>query len=81
MMTKDGFLRMIASSDYSAASITPGPMTIRIYGKTAIVQGSDDEKSSYKGQDTSGHYAWMDVLVKRQGRWFYVASQTARVGN
>jgi len=40
-----------------------------------VVTGSDDEKSSYKGKDTSGHYVWTDVFVNRKGHWQAVASQ------
>ncbi len=40
---------------------------LRVFGDTAVVTSSDDEKSSYKGKDTSGHWTWTDVLVKRQG--------------
>jgi len=50
-------------------------MKVRVFGDTAVVTGSDDEKSSYKSKDTSGHYLWSDVFVKREGRWQAVASQ------
>jgi len=38
--------------------------------------GSNEEKSAYKGKDTSGRYTWIDVFVKRNGRWQAVASQS-----
>ena len=50
-------------------------MKVRVFGNTAVVTGSDDEKSSYKGKDTGGHYVWTDIFVKRNGRWQAVASQ------
>ena len=54
-------------------------MDVKVIGNVAVVQGSDTEKSSYKGTDTSGKWAWMDVFVKRDGKWLAVRSQLARV--
>ena len=65
----------LKSGDNKLDSITLGDMKVRVFGDTAIVTGSDDEKSSYKGKDTSGHWIWTDVFVKRQGRWQAAASQ------
>jgi ketosteroid isomerase-like protein len=74
-MTKAQVLDEMKSGDNKTDSITLGDMKVRVYGDTAVVTGSDDEKSSYKGKDTSGHYTWTDVFVKRKGRWEAVASQ------
>lgn len=73
--TKAEALAALTSEDQKFDSIILGDMRVRIFGNTAVVTGSEDEKSSYKGQDTSGHYLWTDVFVKRQGRWQLVASQ------
>jgi ketosteroid isomerase-like protein len=54
-------------------------MKVRVFGDTAVVTGSLEEKSSYKGKDTSGHLLWIDVFVKRQGRWQDVASQATPI--
>jgi ketosteroid isomerase-like protein len=74
-MTKAQVLAELKSGDNKTDSITLGDMKARVYGDTAVVTGSDDEKSSYKGKDTSGHYTWTDVFVKRKGHWEAVASQ------
>jgi len=55
------------------------PMKVRVFGETAVVTGGHREKSQYHGRDTSGHYRWMDVFVKRNGRWQAVASELTRV--
>ena len=54
-------------------------MDVMVMGTVAVVQGSDTEKSSMKGKDTGGKWAWMDVIVMRNGRWQAVRSQTAMV--
>jgi len=56
-----------------------GPMKVRIFGNTAVVTGSDTEKSMENGKDTSGKYIWTDVFVKQSGKWRAVASQSTKV--
>ena len=54
-------------------------MDVKVLGNVAVVQGSDTEKSSAGGKDTSGKWVWMDVFVKREGKWVAVRSQSAMV--
>ena len=56
-----------------------GPMSVKVLGNVAVVQGSDTEKSSYEGKDSSGKYVWTDVFEKRDGKWQVVRSQNALV--
>ena len=39
----------------------------------------DTEKSITRGKDSSGKYVWMDVFVKRDGKWVAIRSQSAMV--
>jgi ketosteroid isomerase-like protein len=55
------------------------PMKVRVFGDTAVVTGGHREKSHNFGKDTSGHYRWTDLFVKRSGRWQAVASELTRV--
>lgn len=73
--TKAQAIADIKAGDSKLESGTLGDMKVRVFGDTAVVAGSDVNKSSYKGKDTSGHWNWTDVFVKRQGRWQAVASQ------
>lgn len=67
----------------SGAAVTQsyeiGSVKVRVFGNTAVAVGSDTEKSSYKGKDTSGRYIWTDVWVMRDGRWRAVASQITAI--
>jgi len=54
-----------------------GDMKVRIFGDTAVVTGSDDEISEEGGKNSTSHFIWTDVFVKRHGKWLAVASQTA----
>jgi len=77
--TKKQALADVKSGTMKITSITMGPMEVKIIGNVAVVQGSDTEKSSSKGKDTSGKWVWMDVFVKQGGKWQAVRSQSAMV--
>jgi hypothetical protein len=67
------------SGKMAATSIVNRDVHVRIVHGLGIVQGSDDEKSTFKGKDTSGAYTWMDVFENRDGKWQAVASQVTKV--
>jgi hypothetical protein len=68
----------IRSGAQKLDSYEMGVMDVKVFGGgIAVVQGSDTEKSSYKGKDTSGKYVWTDVFVDRNGKWVAVRSQNA----
>jgi hypothetical protein len=52
-------------------------VTMRFYGQTAIVNGSESWKRNSDRQ--AGRYIWTDVFVKRNGKWQVVASQDLEV--
>lgn len=79
IQTKAQALADLKSEDLKFGSITLGDMKVRVFGDTGIVTGSLDAKSTYKGKDTSGHLLWIDVFVRRHGRWQDVASQTTPI--
>lgn len=73
------FLDELKSGKMSITRMVNRDMHARIFRGVGIVQGSDDEKSSYKSKDTSGAYTWMDVFMMRDGHWQAVASQVTKV--
>jgi ketosteroid isomerase-like protein len=77
--TKQGSLADVKSGASKLESFEFGPMDVKVLGNVAVVQGSDTEKSSANGKDTSGKFVWMDVFVKRDGNWVAVRSQSAMV--
>lgn len=72
-------LNSVKSGESKLESVEIGPMEVKVMGSVAVCQGSDTEKSSAKGKDTSGKYVWMDVFVKRGDKWVAVRSQSAMV--
>jgi ketosteroid isomerase-like protein len=77
--TKTAYLADIKSGASKLASFEFGPMAVKVIGSVAIVQGTDTEKSTSKGKDSSGKYVWMDVFANRGGKWQAVRSQVAMV--
>lgn len=75
--TKAELLASMKSGDFKISSFDFGPMEVKVVGGVAIVQGSDTEKSTTKGKDSSGKYIWMDVFANRGGKWQAVRSQVA----
>jgi len=76
---KTAVLNNLKSGAATTQSIELGPMKVRVFGDTAVVTGSDTEKSTYKGKDSSGKYMWTDVFVNRNGKWQAVSSETTKV--
>jgi len=64
---------------YRATSLRLSGFAVHVYDNAALVSGISEERSNYKGKDTSGRFRWMDVWVRRAGRWTCVASTVARI--
>jgi len=77
--TKQSLLESVKSGASKIQSFDFGPMDVKVVGTVAVVQGSDTEKSTTKGKDSSGKYAWMDVFAKRDGKWQAVRSVIAKL--
>ncbi len=78
-VTKAESIAELKSGESSNQSVELGEMTVKVFGNTAVVIGRDTEKSTYHGKDSSGAYVWMDVFVKRDGRWQAVASESTKI--
>ncbi len=79
VLTKSQALDGLASDSGSLETTVLRDMKVRIYGNTAIVTGTDLEKSEYHGKDSSGKYLWTDVFVLRNGLWQAVSSQSTKL--
>jgi uncharacterized protein (TIGR02246 family) len=77
--TKQGYVAVVKSGGVKLESFEFGPMDVKVLGSVAVVLGSDTEKSTTNGKDSSGKYQWLDVFVKRDGKWVAVRSQNAKV--
>ena len=76
--TKTQAIQDIKDARYVVDSMELDDVSANVYGTTAVSFTSQEERSKYEGQDTSGHYHFTDVWVKRDGRWQAVASHGTR---
>jgi ketosteroid isomerase-like protein len=78
ILKKAQFLAELKSGAIKFTALTPGNMRPIVFGDSAVVEGSDIEKSKIRGKDTSGKYQWVDTYRKRDGRWQCVASYATK---
>lgn len=79
ILTKTEDLAELEGGGYKATLLELSELQVRLLGDAAVVTGVTNEKSSYRGRDTGGRTRWMDVFVRKDGRWLCVASQVTRV--
>jgi ketosteroid isomerase-like protein len=77
-MDKQQYIASFKAGDNKYESIEVGDMDVLVSGNTGIVQGSDTEKSTNKGKDSSGKYVWTDVFEKKNGKWQAVRSEVTK---
>lgn len=80
VLTRAGDLAELVGG-YQATSLRLSDIAVRVYGDAAVVSGVSEEQSSYRGKDTSGRFRWMDVWVRRAGKWVCVESTVATIGS
>jgi hypothetical protein len=54
-------------------------VTVRIFGKTAVLTGGTRERGTRRGKSYDEHYRWTDVWLERDGQWHAVVSQSIKV--
>jgi len=79
VVTKETLLTDFESFHDKLEWFENGPMDVQVFGNVAVAQGSVKERRSWNGKDTSGEFAWMDLLERRAGKWVVVRSAAARV--
>ena len=78
-LTKKELIAALQSPQYVASKMEFPTFFIRIFGSTAVVQGTNYELGSINGKEFSGTYAWFDVFEKRDARWVWIVSQSGKV--
>jgi uncharacterized protein (TIGR02246 family) len=78
-ISKENLIRDLTSGSTRLLSMASTGRRIRMLrDDVAIVHGSEDDVIERDGQRSSARYIYMDVVMKREGRWQIVASQLAR---
>ncbi|MGA2629231.1 MAG: nuclear transport factor 2 family protein [Terriglobia bacterium] len=77
--TKTEFIDALRRGEMKYLEIKPEGLKVRTYGNTAVVTGRGEFKTRTKGQESAVELRFLDVYVKRQGRWQMVAWQSCRL--
>jgi ketosteroid isomerase-like protein len=74
-------LALAAEFNQRVDSITLDEFTVRIYGDSAVVWFSLHLVGPRQGKPATVSFRYVDVFVRREGRWQCVASQSTRVAS
>jgi uncharacterized protein (TIGR02246 family) len=78
--TRQDLIRNLSSGAVRFLSMScTGRRTRILRDDVAIVHGSEDDVIGEGGEPVPVRYVYMDVVVKRDGRWQIVASQLAKL--
>lgn len=80
--TKSDVIANLSSGKIRYVSMVSTGRRIRILrDDVAIVHGSEDDEVEQGGKQFSVRYLYMDVVMKRAGRWQIVGSQLSRLAD
>jgi uncharacterized protein (TIGR02246 family) len=78
-VTKEDVINNLKTSAIRYLSMVSTGRRIRVLSdELAIVHGSEEDDVEQGGRRFPARYVYMDVVVKREGRWQIVGSQLAR---
>src|SRR5580704_2214288 len=76
--TRQDLIENLASGKIRFVSMTSTGRRVRLFGDFAVVHGSEEDELEQAGRRSRVRYLYMDLVVKRDGKWQIVASQLAR---
>ncbi len=77
---KSELLADIKSGTLKLESSTMSDMKVQVAGPDmAVVVYRSTDKGTYKGKDVTGEYRWLDVFVKRDGKWQIAIDQGTQI--
>jgi ketosteroid isomerase-like protein len=77
LVSKADYLLRIKHQDPSTDEIAMEPITVRVFGSTAIVTGSYRETQHKAGKKTFIHWRFVDTWVYKQHSWVLIAAGSA----
>jgi hypothetical protein len=77
---KSEFLSDVKSGALKLESSTMSDMKVQVADPDmAVVVYRTNDKGTYKGKDITGEYRWLDVFVKRDGKWQVAIDQGTQI--
>lgn len=79
VVDRDVFLRDITSAEIVIDPYTVEDFDVRIYGDVALLCGRTRMTGRYSGEPFTTHYRYIDIYVRRDGRWKVCSVQTTAI--
>ncbi|MBY0519331.1 MAG: nuclear transport factor 2 family protein [Sphingomonas sp.] len=76
---RDVDIALFANNEIRPEYIRLEDLKVMVFGDTATVAGIEHLKGTYKGYPGKMALRFLDVLVKRDGKWQLVARQTTKI--
>jgi hypothetical protein len=77
---KSELMSDIKSGTLKLESSTMSDVKVQVAGADmAVVVYRSTDKGTYKGKDVTGEYRWLDVFVKRDGKWQIAIDQGTQI--
>jgi hypothetical protein len=78
--TADEVIADFESGKLRIISVTADELDVRFYARIAVLRGRQDMKGQRGDQTISAGLRFTEVLLKRRGRWQFIASQSTPLG-
>ena len=80
IQNKSEFIADVKSGALKLESSTMSDMKVQVADPdmAAVVYRTND-KGTYKGKDITGEYRWIDIFVKRDGKWQVAIDQGTKI--
>jgi len=77
--TKQSFVDDLVSPQLVIDPYVVEDFDVRLYGDTALLSGRTRMTGKYDGKPFASHYRYIDIYVKRGGRWQIVSVQISKI--
>jgi ketosteroid isomerase-like protein len=77
--TKKSFVAGILDAKLTIDPYTVEEFEVRLYGDTALLSGRTHMTGRYDGKDFESNYRYIDIYVRRNGKWKIVSVQITKI--
>src|SRR2546430_11642326 len=76
---KEQFIADVISGDFKFQHFQREQLSVRVFGKTAVLTARDSATWLYHGRELAGPYKIISVFAERDGRWQLCAVQACPI--
>ncbi len=75
LSNKETFVKNLVSPKLEIDPYTVEDFDVRVYGNVALLSGRTSMKGRYDGKPFAGSYRYIDVYIRKDGKWQIVSVQ------